>query len=76
VRQTFRDQRRPDILSACSQDSARTPVVAAHRSFGSGAAGARRPLKIEATSSDELTKPERRPIAEFTFAAAARLVSP
>jgi hypothetical protein len=61
-------------LSARSQDTARTAIIAARCSFRPGAAGACDPLKIEVTSSDELAKPECRPIAEFTLGEAPRLV--
>jgi hypothetical protein len=61
-------------LSAHSQDTARTAIIAARCSFRPGSAGARDPLKIEVTSSDELAKPECRPIAEFTLGGAPRLV--
>jgi hypothetical protein len=61
-------------LSAYSQNTARTAIIAARCSFGPGAAGTRHPLKIEVTSSDELAKPECRPIAKFTLGGAPRLV--
>jgi hypothetical protein len=55
MRQTFRDQHRSDILSAYSQDTARTAIIAARRSFGPCLAGACHALKIEATVSDQLS---------------------
>jgi hypothetical protein len=62
-------------LSAHSQDTARTAIIAAWCSFRTGAVGARDPLKIEVSSGDELAKPECRPIAEFTLGGAPRLGS-
>jgi len=56
MRQTFGDQRRPDILSACSQHTGRPAIIAAHRSFRPCLAGARHPLKIEAACSNKLAK--------------------
>jgi hypothetical protein len=72
--QTFGDQRRPDILSACSQHAARPPIIATRRSFGPGAASAGDFLQIEATSSDELPKPERGPVSKLPLRWALRPV--
>jgi hypothetical protein len=64
----------PDILSAHSQDAARTAIVAARCSFRAGTAGACDPLKIDATTGDELAKPERRPVAKLVLRGALRPV--
>jgi hypothetical protein len=53
---------------------ARTAIVAAQCSFRPGAAGARHPLKIEATTGDELPKPECRPMAQLTLRRASRSI--
>src|SRR5262249_50101060 len=56
-----------NILSAHSECSARAAVVAARGSFRPCAAGTRCPLKIEATTCHELTKPEGRPAAQLAL---------
>jgi hypothetical protein len=61
-------------LSAHSQDTARTAIIAARCSFRPGAAGARDPLKIEATLGDELPKSECRPVAQLTLRHASRSI--
>jgi hypothetical protein len=73
--QTFRDQQRADILPARSQDTARTAEVAARRSFGAGTAGTVDFLQIEAASSNDLSKPERRFVPKLTLRGALRPVS-
>jgi hypothetical protein len=67
VGQALRDQHRANILSARSEYAAGATVVAARCPFRSGATGARDSLKIEATTGDELTKPERRSVAKLTL---------
>jgi hypothetical protein len=61
-------------LSVHSQDTARTAIVAARRSLRPAAAGARDPLKIEASLGHELSKPECRPVAQLALRRALRSV--
>jgi len=63
----LRDQHSANILSTRSEYAAGATVVAARCAFRSGATGARDSLKIEATTGDELAKPECRSVAKLAL---------